>query len=114
MPTKGTISEVVENSGVFKIRTDHDDFTSYEIQNRNKQNARITMAFKDCANIRFEPSRFVTVAGGDNDATLVLNAVVKASETVPFVALYTRDSGQSWNFDYDLTIDGFEAFEWLE
>lgn len=109
----GSIAEVEEGCGVYKIRTNYDDRTVYEIQNRNKQGAKMIMAFKDCTNIRFEPSNTVSVDPAGTESAPVYRAIVKAGDTVTFVTLYTAVADEPWSFDYDLVFEGLEPLEWL-
>lgn len=115
---RGAISEIAPpGSNVFKIRTDHDDRTVYEIQNRNRQAAKVSFLFRDFENIRFEPSCHVSLPEeretADGNRTLLIRGTVKGGDTSVFVTLFTASDDAPWSFDYDLTFDGLEDFEWL-
>jgi hypothetical protein len=108
MPT-GKIEEIVEGSGYFKIRTDHDDRTVYEIQNRSSKKMEAHITFTQCENVRLEMGQSAIQAAG----TLSFTLDVPPSQTKTFVVLYTMDDDLPWAFDYDLTAKESEDPDWL-
>lgn len=94
------VKEIEPNSGWFKIRTDTDEKTTYEIQNKSPTPIVAVFTFFDFENILFEAPREVQFKG---NATYALT--VPAGATRKAVELFTKIDGQPWKFDYDLRIE---------
>ena len=106
----GKIEEIHEGLGVYKIRTDHDDRTVYEIQNRTDYKMEACMVFLKCENIRLEMGQSA-IQPVPKELTFTLD--VPANSTKTFVVLYTSDEDLPWAFDYDLSAKKSEDPEWL-
>ena len=106
----GKIEEIEDGKGWFKIRTDHDEYTLYEVQNRSKERIEANFVFHDVVNIKFEMCTGTKLGVGSEHAFV---ASVGPNETVAVVKLFTAVAGQPWKFDYDLGCKVSEAPGWL-
>jgi hypothetical protein len=105
----GKIEEITDGSGWFKIRTDYDTHTLYEVQNRSKTKVEACFAFHGLKNIRLDVQGTAKQA---DDVTF--GVVVPPGETLPVVAVFTADPDDAkWNFDYKLSAKVSEEPEWL-
>lgn len=107
----GKIEEVEEGSNVYKIRTDFDDFTQYEIQNRSKDRIEAMFQFFDVENIRFELGPKGKLGVGGEHCFVVS---VAPNETVVCVKLFTANDSDTWKFDYKLAFRKEEEPAWLD
>ena len=113
----GKIDEIEEGSDVYKIRTDFEEYTLYEIQNRSKKRIEAIFNFHVVENIKFElcppHGRLGAVSGSDNTCACY-TASVAPGDTVKVVKLMTAESGKPWKFDYKLTAEPQEEPAWLD
>ena len=109
----GKIEEIEDAKvkGVFKIRTDHDEHTLYEVQNRSKDRVEAVFEFHDTANIRFELCEGTKLGVGGAESFV---ASVGPGATVGVVKLFTAVDGEPWKFDYHLAVRPADAPDWLE
>eukprot|EP00672_Neobodo_designis_P020818 CAMPEP_0174827022 /NCGR_PEP_ID=MMETSP1114-20130205/424_1 /TAXON_ID=312471 /ORGANISM="Neobodo designis, Strain CCAP 1951/1" /LENGTH=98 /DNA_ID=CAMNT_0016060613 /DNA_START=50 /DNA_END=343 /DNA_ORIENTATION=- len=91
---QGKISEIVPDSGFFKIRTDHDDRTVYEVQNRSSDKCEINITFTKCENIRLEMGEH---ALQPVPKQLSFTLDVPPGQTRMLVVLYTMDEELPWS-----------------
>eukprot|EP00759_Apiculatamorpha_spiralis_P050496 PhF_6_TR4799/c0_g1_i1/m.6618 len=111
----GEISEVDRSLGIYKIKYQTNEVTSYLVQNRSAKNAVVTFRFFDVFNIKFtakDPVKILpaTEEGFDRNVTVL----VKANQTVHLVDLGAENVDDTWSYNYDYRIEKDAAPEWLQ